>query len=102
MFSGLRKQLHRLSIRLTLWHALLFLTAALIVLSVNHFVIKQRLDTQERDVVEFRLNQYASEYERGGLPAVQALAALRKGRAQQAFFVRVADPQNHTLFLRDA
>jgi heavy metal sensor kinase len=102
MFSGLRKQLGRLSIRLTLWHALLFLAAALTVLSLTYFVIKKRLDFQERDVIEFRLNQYAGEYERGGLPAVQILAALRKGREQKAFFVRVADSQNRTLFLRDA
>jgi signal transduction histidine kinase len=102
MFSGLRKQLARLSIRLTLWHALLFVAAALTVLSLTYVVIKKRLDFQEQDVIEFRLNQYASEYERGGLRAVRILAALRKGREQKAFFVRLADPQNHTLFLRDA
>jgi signal transduction histidine kinase len=102
MFSGLRKQLGRLSIRLTLWHALLFLAAALTVLSLTYVVIKKRLDFQEKDVIEFRLNQYAGEYERGGLPAVRILAALRKGREQKAFFVRLADAKNHTLFLRDA
>ena len=102
MFSGLRKQLARLSIRLTLWHAMLFLAAALTVLSLSYAVIKQRLDTQEHDVIELRLNQYAGEYERGGLQAVRVLAALRKGREQKAFFVRLADAQNHTVFLRDA
>jgi len=102
MFSGLRKLLGRLSIRLTLWHALLFLAAALTVLSLTYVVTRKRLDFQERDVIEFRLNQYAGEYERGGLNAVRALAALRKGREQKAFFVRLANQQNLTLFLRDA
>ncbi|HEY3901685.1 MAG TPA: ATP-binding protein [Chthoniobacter sp.] len=102
MFSGLRKQLGRISIRLALWHALLFLAAAFTVLSLSYVVIKKRLDSQEHDVIELRLRQYAGEYGRGGLPAVQILAALRKGREQKAFFVRVADPQNRTLFLRDA
>lgn len=102
MFSGLRKQVRRLSIRLTLWHALLFVAAALTVLSLTYVVIKKRLDFQEQDVIEFRLNQYAGEYERGGLPAVRILAGLRKGREQKAFFVRLADPQNRTQFLRDA
>jgi len=102
MFSGLRKQLRRLSIRLTLWHAMLFLAAALTVLSLTYVVIKDRLNSQERDNIEFRLNQYAGEYERGGISAVRTLAALRKGREQKAFFVRVGDPQNRTLFLRDA
>jgi len=102
MFSDLRKQWGRISIRLTLWHALLFLGAALTVLSLTYYVIKERLEFQERDVVEFRLNQYAGEYERGGLDAIRVLAALRKGRQQKAFFVHLADPQNRTLFLRDA
>ena len=102
MFSALRKQLARLSFRLTLWHAMLFLAAALTVLSLSYAVIKQRLDSQEHDVIELRLNQYAGEYERGGLRAVRILAALRKGRDQKAFFVRLANAENITLFLRDA
>jgi signal transduction histidine kinase len=102
MFSVLRKQIRRLSIRLTLWHALLFLSAALTVLSLSYVVIKKRLEFQEQDVIELRLNQYAGEYQRGGLDAVRALAALRKGREQKAFFVRLADARNQTVFLRDA
>ncbi|CAN5504600.1 HAMP domain-containing sensor histidine kinase [soil metagenome] len=102
MFSSLRKQLGRISIRLTLWHAFLFLVAALGVLSVTYLVIQKRLNLQERDVIELRLNQYASEYERGGMGAVHRLAALRKGREQKAFFVRIADAHNRTIFLRDS
>jgi len=102
MFSGLRKQLGRVSIRLTIWHALLFFIAALAVLSLTYVTIKKRLDLQERDVIELRLNQYASEYERGGIRAVHLLAELRKGREQKAFFVRLADAQNQTIFLRDS
>lgn len=102
MFSALRKQIGRVSIRLTIWHAFLFFVAALTVLSVTYVVIKKRLDQQERDVIELRLNQYASEYERGGIRAVHLLAALRKGREQKAFFVRLADAENQTIFLRDA
>lgn len=102
MFSVLRKELGKVSLRLTLWHAFLFLLAAMSVLTVTYVLIQQRLESQERDVIELRLNQYASEYERGGLEAVRALASLRKGREQKAFFVRLADSRNRTVFLRDA
>jgi heavy metal sensor kinase len=102
MFSALRKELGKVSLRLTLWHALLFFLAAIAVLLVTYALIKQRLDSQERDVIELRLNQYANEYERNGLDAVRALASLRKGREQKAFFVRVADADNRTIYLRDA
>lgn len=101
MFSVLRKQFGRVSIRLTLWHALLFLAAALIVLGVTYFVMKQRLNQQEEDIITMRLNQYAAEYEHGGLDAVKTLAALRKGWEQKAFFVRIADADNRTIYLRD-
>src|SRR5678816_4660829 len=102
MFSGLRKQFRRLSIRLTLWHALLFLIAALAALGVTYVVLQKLLIAQERDVTQSRLNLYAGEYERGGLDAVKARSALRKGREQRAFFTRVADAKNRTVFLRDA
>ena len=101
MFSGLRKQFRRLSIRLTLWHALLFLIAALAALGLTYVVLQKLLIAQERDVTQSRLSLYAGEYERGGLDAVKARSALRKGREQRAFFTRVADAQNRTLFLRD-
>ncbi len=101
MFSSLSKQLGRVSLRLTLWPSLLFLVSALGVLTVSYFVIKEELNLQERDVIEFRLKQYASEYEQGGMGAVRMLASLRKGREQKAFFVRLADGHNQTLFLRD-
>lgn len=102
MFSKLRRQFGRLSIRLTLWHTALFLAAALTVLSLSYAVIHQRLDSQEHDVIELRLNQYVGEYERNGLTGIHLLAALRKGREQKAFFVRLADPHNQTIFLRDS
>ncbi|MDB6155300.1 MAG: Histidine kinase [Chthoniobacteraceae bacterium] len=102
MFSVLRKHLGKLSIRLTFWHALLFLTAALTVLGLTYLVMQERLLTQERDAIQFRLNQYAAEFQEGGLPAVRMRAALRKGREQKAFFLRVANSLNQTIFLRDA
>jgi signal transduction histidine kinase len=101
MFSALRKQFRKLSIRLTLWHAALFLVAALAALGLTYVVIQERLLADERDLTQLRLDQYVAEYERGGLPAVLARAALRKGREQRAFFVRVSDAQNNTVFLRD-
>ena len=96
MFSGLRKAFRRLSIRLTLWHALLFLVAALAGMGLTYVVLQKLLLAQERDVTHSRLILYAGEYERGGLDAVKARSALRKGREQRAFFTRVADAQNRT------
>ena len=102
MFSGRVKSPARLSLRLTLLHSLLFAGSALALLAVTFFLLRKRTDQTEHYVIESRLNQYVSEYKRGGLDSVRQLATLRRGRAQQAFFVRVGDQENHTAFLRHA
>lgn len=93
---------HRLDVRLALWHSALVLVIISAVLVMSYFALRGRVEDQDRDAVLFRLNQYSSVYRHGGLAAVIDLASLRKGRAQNAFFVRVATADNKALFERDA
>jgi signal transduction histidine kinase len=103
MFFAWRKlALRRLSVRLTLWHSLLFMGSALALLVLTYLLLRNRAAATEHYVIESRLNQYVSEYKRAGLEGVRHLATLRRGRAQQAFFVRAGDAANRTLFLRHA
>jgi signal transduction histidine kinase len=76
------------------------MASALAMLALTYLLLQNRADATEHYVVESRLNQYASEYRRRGIEGVRQLATLRRGRAQGAFFVRVGDAQNHTVFLR--
>jgi len=101
MFSVLRRQFRRLSIQLTLWNALIFLAAALALLSVEYLIIERGLRAHERTAIESKLNQYAGEYQHGGLDAVRRIAAFKQNQEIRPFFVRIADAQNRTLFLRD-
>lgn len=100
-FARLKRTALPLSVRLTFWHSLIFLGSALALLSLTYLLLRKRAQATERDNIEFRLYQYASEYQNSGLAAVRRLAALRKGRAQKAFFVRLATVDNETLFQRD-
>jgi hypothetical protein len=90
----------RLSIRLTLWHSLLFMILAVALLALTYVLLRNRAYATEQYVLNSRLNQYVSEYKREGLAGVEHLATLRRGRAQQAFFVRVGGTANETIFLR--
>ena len=101
MFSVLRRQFRRLSIQLTLWNALIFLAAALALLSVEYLIIERGLRAHERTAIESKLNQYAGEYHHGGLDAVRRIASFKQNQEIRPFFVRIADAQNRTLFLRD-
>ena len=78
-----------------------FPIAALAAIGLTYAALRKQLLAEERAITEARLNQYAAEYEKGGLPALKGRASLRKGREQRAFFTRVADAQNRTLFLRE-
>lgn len=87
--------------RITLWHSIAFMVGAIVVFITAYFLLARSIDEQTNDTIEFRLYQFATEYTRGGSKAVIELCSLRKGRAQKAFFVRMANPENVTTFLRD-
>ena len=91
----------RLNVRLALWHSAMAFATIFVVILLAFLALRARVEEQDRDVVLFRLNQYSAEYRRNGLNGVISLAAFRKGRAQKAFFVRIASPEGKTLFERD-
>jgi heavy metal sensor kinase len=102
MFSDRLKRLSRtVGFRIALWHAAMFIVGTVLIFTAAYYLLRRSVDQQSKDEIEFRLNQYAFEYERGGQKAVIELCNLRRGRGQRAFFVRLADPQNVTTFLRD-
>lgn len=100
-FERLKKSIRTVGFRISLWHSLSFMLGAGMVFGAAYFLLQHSVDEQSRDTIEFRLNQFAAEYERGGANAVIELCKLRRGRAQKAFFVRLADAKDGTIFLRD-
>jgi signal transduction histidine kinase len=102
MFSDQLKRVFRtVGFRIALWHSAMFFIGTVLIFTVAYYLLRRSVDQQSKDAIEFRLNQYAFEYERGGQTALIELCNLRRGRAQRAFFVRLADSQNVTKFLRD-
>lgn len=101
-FARIRQLSRRLSVRLTLWHSLILMASAIVLLVLTYVLLKNRAEETERYVVDSRLNQYVSVYKTDGLDGVRQLSTLRRSRAHQAFFVRVGDAKNETVFLRHA
>jgi signal transduction histidine kinase len=100
-FDRIRRLSRSVGFRIALWHSVTFIVGAILVFGAAYFLLRHSVDEQTRDSVEFRINQFSSEFGRGGREAVIELCKLRTGRAQKAFFVRLADPRNSTTFLRD-
>ncbi|HWL52846.1 MAG TPA: ATP-binding protein [Chthoniobacteraceae bacterium] len=101
-FRVVRRGPYTVGYRLTLWYSIIFVLGSLTVFGVAYFAFGHLIDEQTRDSISFRLHQFAREYQRGGTPAVIELCRVRRGSAQQPFFVRIATPDNRTLFVRDA
>lgn len=101
-YARIRRLTRTIGFRIALWHSVTFILGAVLVFIVAFFLLGRALDEQARDSIEFRLNQFAWEYERAGNQGIIEICKQRTGRAQKAFFVRHGDEQNHTRFLRDA
>ena len=102
MYSEQIKRLFRtVGVRMTLWHSAIFGIGAILVVLIAYFLVSRAIDDQHNDIIEFRFRQFEAEYARGGTEAVIQLCKVRVGRVQKAFFVRVADRENRTIFLRD-
>jgi signal transduction histidine kinase len=101
-FARINKIFRTVGFRIALWHSVTFAVGAVLVFAAAYLLLQRSVNDQARETNEFRMTQFANEYKKGGLPAVLELGKLRRGRAQKAAFVRLADPQNKTIFLRDA
>jgi signal transduction histidine kinase len=95
---SLRCLRNTLSFRLTLWYFGLFTLSAAILFGTAYMLLAVTLQQKDREAIQFELHEYASEYQRGGLDAVEKEIALQQDHAGKVvFFVRVADPENSTL-----
>ena len=98
----IRRLFQTLGTRLTLWNLLISVLGTVTAFAVAYLLVSRVFDAQSNDLIEFRLSQFAGEYATDGQAGVVRLCKVRIGRAQRAFFVRLADGQNRTVFLRDA
>lgn len=102
MSSGrIRSVFQTVGFRIAVWHTATFVLGTILVFSSAYFLLRRSVEQQAKETIEFRLNQFGFEYERGKIQGVIDLAKMRRGRAQRASFVRLADSNNVTTFLRD-
>jgi signal transduction histidine kinase len=97
---SLRPLRNTLSFRLTLWYFGLFTLSATILFATAYVLLAVTLLRKDREAIQFELQEYVSEYQRGGLAGVEREIALQQGHTGKVvFFVRAADPENRTLLL---
>jgi signal transduction histidine kinase len=91
---------HGVTLRLSLWYALLFTLSAGILFALSYFLLGSALERKDHEIIETRLKACAAIYDSGGLASLQEFV-LRSRDADRAnaFFVRVANPSGSALLL---
>jgi signal transduction histidine kinase len=85
--------------RLGLWYAGLFVAGGLALVLLTYALLAAALARRDRELVLAALDQYAREFRRGGLPALQdAVGNDRVTGRNEGLFVRVLGPGAEALF----
>jgi signal transduction histidine kinase len=91
MSSGWTSRLRRtLGFRLALWYSALFVVSSLAVTSLTYVLLEASLEQRDHDLIRSTLARYVSQYELGGLAALnQAIATDARTGRHERLFVRV-------------
>lgn len=100
MFSRPTNLWHSLAFRLGFLYALLFTLSALVLFAVLYLLLAASVQSKDREMIEARLNECATVYNLGGLPAVQDLVQRSTSPGRASFFVRLENERGVVIFLR--
>lgn len=95
--SHMRKSV---SFRIAVWYSILFPFSTLLVMGVFYFLLASNENRKDRQILHAKLDEFTTQYDEGGLKALKR--AIRRDREQDkrvSLFVRIAGPDNTTLFL---
>ncbi len=84
--------------RLTLWYSALFIVSSLILFVIVYFLISSSFRQEERYTIQSKLREFSAQYQRGGIEALKREVGFEE-HSGNLFFVRVAEPRGHTLFV---
>ncbi|MGQ9688900.1 MAG: sensor histidine kinase [Desulfobaccales bacterium] len=89
-----------IGLRLTLWYSAIFILSSVVLFVITYFFLSASLRQKDQEVVQGRLNDLKAQYRAGGIIALRNdLKFQTYAGKPHIFFVRVASPNNRTLFL---
>ncbi len=95
--SRIRKTI---TFRLIVWYSAFFILSTLFLFVLAYFLLSSSVRQKDREATHQKLGEYAAQYQTGGLAALKTEVGLEtRGDKENPIFVRVAGPQNNTLFL---
>lgn len=95
--GGLR---YALGLRLALWHGVLFIVSATVLVALTYVLLARSLAAQDRQVIQSMLTRYATAYDSGGLGALErAIAADRGAGRHERLLVRVVGQRAEAVYV---
>ena len=86
--------------RFTLWYSAVFVLSSLLFFSLAYFFLSVSIQQKDREVIQSELEEYIAQYNEGGSNALQQEVDLQKDLSgKNPFLVRLAGPENETVFL---
>ncbi len=99
-FDLLKRLSRKVSVRLSLWYALVFSTGAVVLFLFLYYLLALAVENQEKGVLASRLDEYARIYNRGGLVALKNwLESSTAPPSQKSLFVRVINTFDGVTFV---
>lgn len=85
----------RLSVRLSLYYALVFMVAGFALIVLTYYLLAQAVERKDREILEAKIKEYAAVYQIGGVRALESIIYDRNNRTdQERFFVRLVNRRN--------
>lgn len=90
-----------ISFRLTAWYSIIFILVSFLLFGIAYFLLSSTLEKHSREAIQAKVKELALLYEKGGIPALEKeINSVKKFQQKRPLFIRIADPENRTLFLR--
>ncbi len=86
-------------LRLALWYATLFVSGSIVIVFLTYWLTAASLAQRDRQIIQSKLGEYASAYQRGGLGALADTVRAEQRTAPERLFVRVVDRGAEALVL---
>lgn len=89
-----------ISFRLILWYSGIFILSTSFLFTLAYVLLSASVRQKDREEIRQKLGEYAAQYRAGGLDALRNEVTLEERSAGgDSLFVRVAGPQNVTLYV---
>ena len=96
----LRKTPKTIGFRLTFWYSAIFIVSVSLLFLFAYIYLETTLVRKDHDETLSRLRELKSFYQSGGVfLLIKGISASKKSPEKNKFFIRIADRENHTLYI---